>query len=397
MTTVYTGTEASLNGYVITNLMMSDRIQISDLPAATANISISGDKLLYGNGDSITIDNLGPGRLIIRGIGTTGTEIRLQEDAHNDFSGDGRSDMLLRDSTSNYLTEWVGSSDGSLINNGASSTYYLTPDWHVAGTGDFNGDGRVDLLLKSDSGWVTDWLANADGSFTNNGANASLYFTSNWQIAGTGDFTGDGRDGFLLRDPTSGWLTEWVATANGGFTNNGANATLYFTPDWHVVATGDFNGDGNTDILLRNDAGWVTDWLANANHNGGFTNNGANCSFFLPSDWHIVGTGDFNGDGSTDILLRNDAGWVTDWLANANGGFTNNGANCSFFLSSDWHIASIGDFNGDGIDDILLRNDSGQTTEWLGTSTGGFINNGAHFSAYIAPNWHIQDPSVVLL
>jgi hypothetical protein len=39
-----------------------------------------------------------------------------------------------------------------------------------------------------------------------------------------------------------------------------------------------------------------------------------------------------------------------------------------------------------------LRNDSGWMTNWLGTATGSFASNGANFSTFIAPNWVVQDP-----
>jgi hypothetical protein len=395
----FVDTGANLNGDTITDFSPGDRIQITDLSLATANIQIVGNTITFGSGASAGTINIGngisAGRFVLRAIGTTGVEIRFQQDAHNDFSGDGRSDFLLQDVNSGWTTDWLGTGNGNFSNNGANASIQFPSDWHVVGTGDFNGDGRVDFLLRSDAGWVTDWLGTANGGFTNNGANASILFASNWQVAGTGDFDGDGKTDFLLRDTTNGWLTEWLGTANGGFTNNGSNSTLFFTNDWHVIGTGDFNGDGTDDILLRSDAGWVTDWLGTPT--GGFTNNGANTSLFFTSDWHVIGTGDFNGDGISDMLLRSDAGWVTDWLGNTNGSFTNNGAHTSLFFTSDWHIAGIGDYNGDANDDILLRNDSGWTTDWLGTSTGSFTNNGATFSTFIAPNWHVQDPQVHLI
>jgi hypothetical protein len=42
---------------------------------------------------------------------------------------------------------------------------------------------------------------------------------------------------------------------------------------------------------------------------------GARAMWDVSADWHVVGTGDFNGDGLTDILWRNDDGSITDWLA----------------------------------------------------------------------------------
>jgi len=313
----------------------------------------------------------------------------LPANTQNDINGDHRSDFIVRDSQSGWLTDYLGAANGSVAGNSANVSIQLPLDWKVVGTGDYNGDGRDDMLLRSDAGWLTDWLGTATGGFTNNGANTSLFFAQEWKVVGTADINGDGKADMILRRD-DGWLTDWIGNANGSFFNNGETCTLYFSPDWKVVSTGDFNGDGYSDLLLRRDDGWVTNWLGTAG--GAFTNNGANTALFFTTDWKIIGTGDVNGDGKDDLILRRDDGWITDWLGTSAGSFTNNGTNTALFLTTDWKISSIADFNGDGREDLLLRNDSGWMTNWLGTATGSFASNGANFSTFIAPNWVVQDP-----
>jgi hypothetical protein len=202
-------------------------------------------------------------------------------------------------------------------------------------------------------------------------------------VVGVADFNGDGRDAILWRND-SGVLANWLATASGGFVSN-ASASVGL--QWKVAGTGDFNGDGFGDVLWRNDSGQLNDWLGTAN--GGWVDNGANAASFVGNDWHIVGTGDFNGDGRSDILWRNDSGALADWLATPNGGFV---ANFGVNVPLDWKVAGTGDYNGDGRDDILWRNDSGQVGEWLGTASGSFVDNGANAATFVAPSWHVQDP-----
>jgi len=140
-----------------------------------------------------------------------------------------------------------------------------------------------------------------------------------------------------------------------------------------VAGTGDFNGDGRDDILWRSDAGGLSDWLGQANWR--FASNVANALTTVPTNWHVAGTGDFNGDGRDDILWRSDAGGLSNWLGQANGGFVSNDANALTTVSTSWSFAGTGDFNGDGRDDVLWRSEAGAVINWLGQQNGGFAIN----------------------
>jgi glucose/arabinose dehydrogenase len=90
---------------------------------------------------------------------------------------------------------------------------------------------------------------------------------------------------------------------------------------------------------------------------------------------------EFNGDGKNDFLWRNDNGSVATWDMNdrSSSGLVIAG------VSNDWHIADTGDFNGDGKSDILWRNDSGAVATWdmNDRSYSGLV------IANVSNDWHI--------
>jgi len=393
---IFVDSAAGLNGDHIQDLLPGDRIQFTDLNANTANISVDETtgvltyNLPAGGQGSVHIDNLGPGRLVIRGIVGGGVEVRLQEAAHNDFNGSGRSDVLWRHS-SGITTDWLGQALGKLTDN--SSNFLTNPGtaWHIAGTGDINGDGRVDVIWRHDSGMVTDWLGTNSGGFADNSATFLINPGAAWHIAGLDDVNGDGRVDLLWRND-NGMVLNWLGQANGGFTDNAVNSLANPGTAWQIAATGDFNGDGLADILWRHDSGMILDWLGTTN--GGFIDNAAN-SFGNPGTaWHVVGTGDFNGDGLSDILWRHDSGMTLNWLGQTNGGFADNSGNFVANPGTAWHVASIGDYNGDAIDDVLWQHNNGFTVEWLGQANGSLADNSSNFVANPGTSWHVADPAV---
>ena len=115
----------------------------------------------------------------------------------------------------------------------------------------------------------------------------------------------------------------------------------------------------------------------------------------LSPSWSIVGMGDFSGDGMADILLRNSNGALEEWIMNgsqieSSQAIAYQGAPVS--LGSSWALAEVGDFNGDGKADLLWCNSSGALAEW--TMNGAVITSSS-FVTYqgqtVNPSgWQIQ-------
>ena len=337
----------------------------------------------------LVFQNLTPGALSSADFaGFDPFEIR---DVRNDFNGDGRSDILWRDSTG-AITNSLGQANGGFASNAANFWATIPTSWSVISTGDFNGDGRDDILWRNPStGEITNWLGRANGTFSGNDANFYTTVSTSWNVVGIGDFNGDGRDDLLWRNGSTGQTTNWLAQANGSFVGNDANASSTIGAGWQVAATGDFNGDGRSDILWRDNTGAMTTALGQAN--GGFAGNSANFWTTISTSWQVIGSGDFNGDGRDDILWRDNMGAMTNWLGQANGSFAGNHTNFYTTIPTSWQIEGIGDFNGDGRSDILWRNPStGQTTDWLGYANGSFLGNDADAFSTIATSWQVQPP-----
>ena len=386
-------TRSGLNGDTITDLTVGDRIVFTDATLAGFTFNLTGSTLTYSGG-SLVLSAPVIGTITATAAAGGGVQLTITaNDVRNDFNGDGRSDVLWRHDNG-QLSNWLGQANGGFVGNDGNALVSVSTNWQIAGTGDFNGDGRDDILWRSNTGQLSDWLGTANGGWQGNDANALVTVATSWKVAGVGDFNGDNRDDILWRND-NGQLSNWLGQANGGFVGNDSNALVSVSTNWKVAAVGDFNGDGRDDILWRSDAGQLSDWLGTAS--GGWQNNDANALVGVPSNWKIIGAGDFNGDNRDDILWRSDNGTVSNWLGQANGSFFGNDANARVDVLPNWHVAQIGDFNGDNRDDILWRSDTGGFSNWLGTASGRFTPNDANALTSVTTAWHVQDPDIFWL
>ncbi len=182
--------------------------------------------------------------------------------------------------------------------------------WEIAGTGDFNGDTKTDILWRyygtgPYQGLNDIWFM--DGTTFVSESVFSQIQDTNWRIAGTGDFNGDGQTDILWRyygtGAYQGLNVVWYM--NGAQFAGEAVFSQVLDTDWRIEGTGDFNADGETDILWRyygtggyqglNDIWFMNDTTFISE---------AVFSQILDTGWQIGGTGDFNNDGQMDILWR---------------------------------------------------------------------------------------------
>jgi Ca2+-binding RTX toxin-like protein len=131
----------------------------------------------------------------------------------------------------------------------------------------------------------------------------------NWKITGVGDFDGDGKSDILWRNTDTGVNTIWKS----GNSATSQSVSPLTNQDWKVVGVGDFDGDGKSDILWRNSSSGVNAIWKSGN---GATVQAVNT--LSDMNWNVVGTGDYDGDGKADILWRNSASGVNAIWKSAN-------------------------------------------------------------------------------
>jgi len=294
-----------------------------------------------------------------------------------DFNGDGRSDILWRNSTTGEDVIWL--MNGAAISSSVRFATVADPNWSIAGVGDFNGDGKSDILWRNRAtGENTIWLMN--GAAISGAAMFATVADPNWSIAGVADFNGDGKSDILWRNRATGENTIWFM--NGAAISSGASIAAVTDLNWSIAGVGDFNGDGKSDILWRNSA---TGENAVYFMNGAAISSAAGMNAMTDLNWSIAGVGDFDADGKSDVLWHNNVtGENIVWLMNG-ATLLSSGAVFSTVADLNWSIAGVADLDGDGKSDILWRNSvTGENTVWL--MSGASISSGTPANA-VQSSW----------
>jgi hypothetical protein len=278
--------------------------------------------------------------------------------ATGDFTGDGRLDLVGR---TNYGQWWVGMNTGSGFVNQLWTTWNEAANWQDVRVGDFDGDGKADIAGRTASGdW---WVAISTGLSFINEYWGHWNPNATWVDVMVGDFNGDGQADIVGRYMQAGqW---WVAQSTGSSFTNSLWATWNPNVNWADANVGDFNGDGKADITGRwADGGW---WYTGISTGSSFSTSA--WAFWNPNvTWVDVNVGDFDGDGKTDIVGR----WLQGgqwWVGLSTGSAFTSSLWATWNANVTWVDIKVGDFKGDGKTDITGRwLESGSW--WTGISTG---------------------------
>jgi hypothetical protein len=284
-----------------------------------------------------------------------------------DFNGDGRSDILWQDSNGSaalWLMDGLSvTSGGGLIGAGTG--------WSARLIGDFNGDARSDIVWQHADGSAAIWLMNGLSATSSGGL---LGPGTGWAARLIGDFNGDGKSDIVWQH-SNGSAGLWLMN---GLTLSGAGGLLGPGTGWSPNLLADFDGDAASDIVWQHADGSTALWLMNGvNMNTGSGLLGAG------TGWDAKLLGDLNGDGKSDIVWHHTDGSSAVWLMN---GLTMSSGGGLLGAGTGWDAKLLGDLNGDGKSDIIWQHTDGSSAAWLMngltmSSAGGLLGPATGWSA----------------
>lgn len=218
--------------------------------------------------------------------------------------------------------------------------------------GDYNGDDRPDIIFQDSQGFLAAWLMNGTNMISARLFNPNNVGNTNWMLFDSGLFNSDAKSdlGFQHTDGTlAAWFMDGTTMASAAYFNP------HDTGDrkWRVTATGDLNRDGDSDFVFQHQDGTLAVWYLDGI-------NISSTSLLDPShpgdvNWRVVGTGDFNQDGQTDLVLQHTNGRLAVWLMK--GARLSRGSELNPPTPGDirWRVVSTVDRNQDGKADLLFQ------------------------------------------
>jgi hypothetical protein len=207
-----------------------------------------------------------------------------------DFNADGKTDVLWQHFTSGALAVWMMNGITMTDVVSLSHNFAFDPRWRVRAVTDINRDGKPDLIIQHPvDGHIAAWFLNGttliDGSLLTPGT-----LSPSWQIRGAGDFNADGKPDLVFED-SDGSIAVWYmngTTLIDAFYTNPRFISSIGDRNWILSGVGDINSDGKPDLILHHIYdGFAGAWLMNGLNqlDGSLFNPGA----VADANWRIVG------------------------------------------------------------------------------------------------------------
>ena len=228
-----------------------------------------------------------------------------------DLNNDGMDDIVIAASTEYgmiYRQTSTGSFTKVLDATITTGGYYYNYDARGCAAGDFNKDGRIDVVFTASYYYTGTWeyqyygmikvhLQSTSGSISSS-ATWRYYAFNYCQGVDAGDVTGDGRDDIIISNHYSNALRLFVQRGGGGFTGTGIKYTGISRPTWPCIA--DFDGDGKNDVVV----GGLGKKLMFLKQKDGALQSTSK-KWDSKNNIQNVAAGDFNGDGLIDAATAN--------------------------------------------------------------------------------------------
>jgi Calx-beta domain/FG-GAP-like repeat/FG-GAP repeat len=323
------------------------------LDLATANPGLNSVSVLLGDGT-------GGFGAAIDSAGTTNDAFERASVTVADFNNDGQLDLATvmygyyEYSTFGRLDVRLGNGDGTF----QSPTLVRAGSPLAVAAGDFNNDGKSDLVVTSDfqgeQGFVQVLLGNGLGGFTTSGSGVGSNFDP---VLAVGDLNGDDNlDAVAVAGEFGSDGAAFVGNGRGGLFAASTFSSTSYLPAW-AVAVADFTRDGIPDLVVSGGAVEIFTGLGDGTFDepivhsaNGYEHTG-------------VAVADFNGDGQLDAVTSDaDTGTVSALLGNGNGALTYTEA---YAVGLSPSAIVVGDFNGDGRPDVATANAGSNTVSVL--------------------------------
>ncbi|MBF8194343.1 VCBS repeat-containing protein [Nonomuraea sp. K274] len=232
---------------------------------------------------------------------------------------------------------------------------------------DFNDDGKDDIVTFTQGSTADVYVSASTGSAFGASGKWRDRFALSGETPYTGDFTGDGKDDIVTF--TQGSTADvYVSASTGSAFGASGKWRDRFALSGETPYTGDFTGDGKDDIVTFTQ-GSTADVYVSASTGTTFATGSKWNDWFAPGG-EIPAVGDFDGDGKDDVVTFTRGDSADVFVATSTGTGFRAGAKWHDFFAPHGEFPAVGDVDGDGKDDLIVFTQGSTADVYVALSTG---------------------------